>query len=252
MDGYCFQRVDGVSMGINGVHPCPSAGRCRRRLGSKATAQKSRGMTRARAITGVAAATLLLVAVTSCAADPAAPATSGSPTPTPSAAETATVPTTSATSETESASESASALLTAYFATVDQLRQQPDQPLSGLDTVAISTQLAAQKKLIQSQRTSGLRQTGSTTIAKLTVQSVNLDDSDPQAGKVPTVQIDVCYDVSAVDVLDGDGTSVVGADRPDTGWVRFTVSNYTWEADPTGGWRVASGADLKQAPCAAS
>ena len=52
------------------------------------------------------------------------------------------------------------------------------------------------------------------------MQSVNLDNSDPKAGKVPTVQIDVCYDVSDVDVLDANGKSVVSPDRPDTGWIR--------------------------------
>ncbi len=48
-------------------------------------------------------------------------------------------------------------------------------------------------------RSSGLRQTGSTTIAKLIVQSVNLVNTGRKAGKVPTVQIDVCYEVEIVD-----------------------------------------------------
>lgn len=205
-------------------------------------------MTHARRATGVATAALLLVVVTSCANDGGDPAAIGSPTPSSPAPTTAT-PTPP--SETETASEAASALLRRYFATVDRLRQKPTRPISGLGAVAISTQLAAQKNLIESQRSNGLRQTGSTTIAKLTVQSVNLDNTDPKAGKVPTVHIDVCYDVSRVDILDRDGESVVGPDRPDTGWVRYSVSNYKWKADPRGGWRVASGTDLKRAPCTA-
>lgn len=209
-------------------------------------------MTSARGATGVATATLLLAVMTSCASDGGDPAASGSPTPSSPAPTTATTATTTPPSDTEIASEAASALLREYFATVDQLRQQPTRPISELGAVAISTQLAAQKKLIQSQRGDGLRQRGSTTIAKLTVQSVNLDNTDPKAGKVPTVQIDVCYDVSGVDILDSDGQSVVGPDRPGTGWVRYSVSNYKWKADPRGGWRVASGTDLKQAACAAS
>lgn len=206
-------------------------------------------MTHARVVTGVATAALLLVVMTSCANDGGDPAASGSPAPSSPAPTTATR---TPPSETETASEAASALLRKYFATVDQLRQQPKRPISELGAVAISTQLAAQEKLIQTQRSNGLRQTGSTTIAKLTVQSVNLDNTDPRAGKVPTVQIDICYDVSGVDILDKDGKSVVSPDRPETGWVRYLVSNYKWKADPRGGWRVASGADLKQAPCAAS
>ncbi len=206
-------------------------------------------MTRARGAIGVATAALLLVVVTSCADDGNEPAASGSPTPSSPAPTTATR---TPPSETETASEAASALLRQYFATVDQLRQQLKRPISELGAVAISTQLAAQEKLIQTQRSNGLRQTGSSTIAKLTVQSVNLDNTDPRAGKVPTVQIDICYDVSGVDILDKDGKSVVSPDRPETGWVRYLVSNYKWKADPRGGWRVASGTDLKQAPCAAS
>ena len=66
------------------------------------------------------------------------------------------------------------------------------------------------------------------------MQSVNLDNTDPQAGQVPTVQIDVCYDVSGVDVLDKDGKSVVTPDRPETGWVRYSVANYQWKEEPTG------------------
>ena len=64
---------------------------------------------------------------------------------------------------------------------------------------------------------------------------MNLDNSDPKAGKVPTVQIDLCFDVSEVDVVDANGKSVVSPDRPDTGWIRFLVSNYEWDADPDGG-----------------
>jgi len=83
------------------------------------------------------------------------------------------------------------------------------------------------------------------------VPSVNLDNSDPAAGRVPTVQVDVCFDVTGVDVRDGSGSSVVPAGRPVTGWIRHTVSNYSWETDPTGGWRVSTSVDLKRPPCEA-
>jgi hypothetical protein len=83
----------------------------------------------------------------------------------------------------------------------------------------------------------------------LQVQSVNLDNSDPSAGKVPTVQVDVCVDVSDVDILDKAGKSTVSQRRPDTGWTRFTVANYHWSSHPKDGWRVATGEDLKKAPC---
>lgn len=215
-------------------------------------------MTNVRATKARATAALLLVAVTACSNGDNAPAQTGSPaastslTPTPQAPTTAPTTPTTPPSETELAAEAASTLLRQYFATVDQLRQQPKRPISGLGAVAISTQLAAQKKLIQDQRSNGLHQTGSTTIAKIAVQSVNLDDADPTAGEVPTIQIDVCYDVSGVDILDSRGRSVVSPDRPDNGWVRYSVANYEWDTNPRAGWRVASGTDLKRAPCAAS
>lgn len=209
-------------------------------------------MTYARTNLRVATAALL-VALASCAnngSDPAPPVTS---TATPSASTpTATEPSSTpavAPSETEVASEAASVVLREYFATIDQLQRKPNSPIDELKTVAISTQLAALQRLIESQRSDGLRQTGATMIAELTVQSVNLDNSDPASGRVPTVQIDVCYDVSDVDILGKDGESVVSPDRPDTGWVRYSVSNYRWKAKPADGWRVASGADLKQAAC---
>ena len=217
---------------------------------------RPRDMTYARTNLRLATAGLV-VALSACATDTATPSepdpTSAGPTP------SATQPTQTQTPEppdppTESdlATEAASDLLRDYFVVIDQLRSKPSRPISKLESVAISTQLSAQQRLIESQREGGLRQSGSTMIAMLTVQSVNLDNSDASVGKVPTVQIDVCYDVSAVDILDKKGESVVDPDRPDTGWVRYSVSNYRFETKPKDGWRVASGVDLEQAPCAAS
>ncbi|GAA4699797.1 hypothetical protein [Nocardioides conyzicola] len=139
-----------------------------------------------------------------------------------------------------------------YFAVIDELGKDPDLALKKLDSVATSTQLSAERMLLRGQHDRGERQVGDTHIAELTVQSVNLENSDPAAGKVPTVAIDVCWDVSAVDVLDRDDRSIVPTDRPDTGWTRYVVANYKYAADPVGGWRVATGKDLKQAPCRVS
>ena len=204
---------------------------------------ESRTMTRARGATRVATAVLLLVAVTACA-DGGTNPNSSSPTPTKA--------TTAPPSETEVASAAASSVLEKFYVVRNQLRQDPSRSLSLLDSVAVSTQLAAQKQLFKKERAQGLRQTGETKVAKLEVQSVNLDNSDPKLGKVPTVQIDVCLDVSDVDVVDKNGKSVVSPDRPDTGWIQYLVSNYQWDTDPSGGWRVASGKDIERTPCDAS
>ena len=112
--------------------------------------------------------------------------------------------------------------------------------------------MAAQENLFKAERKQGLHQIGDSKVAKLEVQSVNLDNSDPEAGKVPTVQIDVCFDVSEVDVIDASGKSVISPDRPDTGWIRYSVANYEWDSDPDGAWRVASSQDIEQTPCATS
>ena len=60
------------------------------------------------------------------------------------------------------------------------------------------------------------------------------------------------HGVSDVDVVDKNGKSVVSPDRPDTGWIQYLVSNYQWDTDPSGGWRVASGKDIERTPCDAS
>lgn len=207
-------------------------------------------MTTSRGARAIAAAALLLVAMTSCANDGQDPAANASPTPsssTPTPTATATPP-----SDTELASEAASATLRKYYDVRNQLRQNPRRPLSLLDQVAISTELAAQKNLFNKERKQGLHQVGATKVAEIEVQSVNLDNSDPKAGKVPTVQIDLCFDVSEVDVVDADGKSVISPDRPDTGWIQFLVSNYQWDANPNAGWRVASSKDIERTPCEAS
>lgn len=206
-------------------------------------------MTHVRGATRVATAVLLLVAVTACADDSNDPRTNPSPSPSTSTSTTAT-PTPR--SDSEVASESASAVLRRYYDVRNQLRQDTTQPLTLLEDVATSTELAAQQNLFKKERKQGLHQVGTTKVAVLEVQSVNLDNSDPKAGKVPTVQIDLCFDVSQVDVVNANGKSVISPDRPDTGWIQFLVSNYQWDTDPDGGWRVASSQDIERTPCEAS
>lgn len=205
-------------------------------------------MTRLRGVQSVATAALIVAALTSCASNGNDP--SASPTPTPSSPAPTTA-TTTPPSDSELASEAASAVLRKFYDVRNELRQDPSKPLTLLDKVAISTQLAAQQQLFKKEREQGLHQTGETKVATLEVQSVNLDNSDPKAGKVPTVQIDVCLDVSNVDVIDKSGKSVISPDRPDTGWIQYLVSNYQWDTDPDGGWRVASGQDIERTPCEA-
>ena len=139
-----------------------------------------------------------------------------------------------------------------YYSVRNQLRTNPSKPLGLLTTVAISKELATEQHLFASERKKGLHQIGDTKIAKIQVQSIDLDNSDPSAGKVPTVTIEVCYDVTGVDIVDKNGKSVVKPGRPNTGWIEYLVSNYHWAKDPSGGWRVASSQDIERTPCDAS
>ena len=148
-------------------------------------------------------------------------------------------------SEGETASSAAAVVLRKYFATVDLLRQDPKRPASELNAVAASTELMAQKNLLKSQRGDGMRQVGDTKLVELEVESVSLD-------KPATAIIDVCWDVSDVDVRDADGKSVVTAERKDVGWTRFTVTNKKWPTAPADGWRVSGGSDLEREPCVGS
>lgn len=202
-------------------------------------------MTNSRGVLSLATAVLLLVAGTSCAADDGDPTDPRSNPPASSPSSSSPTPT----SPSESATAAATSTVNDYYAVRNQLRRDPTQPLSMLKSVAISTELTTQQTLFKREREQGLHQTGETKVVELQVQSVNLDNSDPQAGKVPTVQIDVCFDVSDVDVLDADDKSVVTPDRPDTGWIRYSVANYQWDSDPDGAWRIASSQDIERTPC---
>jgi hypothetical protein len=225
------------------------AGRCRevcwRRLRlSRITRKKSgnSGMTTFRGMGVLATALLMLSPVTACAKDGRDPSSN------PTASATRTAPP-SPSPESEKASEAASATVRRYYGVRNRLRQNPKESLSLLGAVAISSELAAQRNLFKKERERGLHQVGNTKVAELEVQSVDLDNSDPKAGMVPTVQIDLCFDVTDVDVVDADGKSVVDSGRPDTGWIQFLVSNYEWDTDPKGGWRVASSKDIEREPC---
>ncbi len=196
-----------------------------------------------RGVIGVATTALAVVALGACSGgDEPGASSSGSQSSSSSPAPTASSSTPP--SESEIASKAASDIVRAYFTTVDRVRQDATRPESDLDTVASSTQLTAQERLLRNQRESGRRQVGDTTVVELSVESVSLDDP-------ATAYVDVCWDVSAVDILDANGKSVVTDGRKDVGWTRFVVTNPKWTTAPTGGWRVSSGSDLEKEPCAA-
>jgi hypothetical protein len=199
----------------------------------------------------IAMAVVVLAVASACVAAPAD--TPPTPTITDSPMSTTPSPSTSVSprSESELAAADAELLVHEYYRVIDELGSDPVASLSQLDGVAISKDLDSWKRQLERNRRDSYIQTGSTHLSAIEVSSVNLDNSDPATGRVPTVQVDVCFDVSDVDVLDASGASIVTAERPDTGWIRHMVSNYSWDTDPTGGWRVSTSVDLERAPCEA-
>ncbi|MEU0265146.1 hypothetical protein [Nocardioides sp. NPDC006303] len=198
---------------------------------------------RPRRIPIVATCVLALAAVTSCAQSD--PNTSPSSPP----AHSTTEPTAAQTSDSEAAGKAATTTVHSYYATLDRLRQDHNESIDALSEVETSTQLSADRHLLEGERSKKLRQVGDTEVADTSVESVNLDNSDPEAGKMPTVTVDVCWDVSGADLVDASGKSVVNPDRADIGWTRYIVANYHYRTDPLTGWRIASAQDLKQPPC---
>ena len=205
---------------------------------------------RGRALT---AATILALVVTSACSGSPEPTVTPTPTATRSASPYSPSPTPTATptplSESEAASARAVSLVREYYVLRDALRSDASIPLVRLEDFAISTELASQRRLIEGERDAGERQTGATRIAELDVTGVNLDSSDQSAGQVPVVEIELCVDVSDVDFLDASGTSIVAPSRPETAWVRHNVANYTWDTDPSSGWRVSSSETIEGEPC---
>ena len=195
----------------------------------------------------VLTAALLLALATGCTSG------TGSTSPTPSESATSPTPSASAspspTDPKALARTHAEALVRDYYAVTDKVGQDPDARLSRLDGVATSVELSTRQQIVEQWRADGWRKTGRTTIADLIVQSVTMDNSDPDVGRVPTVQVDVCYDVSEVDLVDQAGNSRVSPDRADRGWERLYVANYDYKTDPDNGWRVASLETLEKAPC---
>lgn len=193
---------------------------------------------------------LVLAAVTACGQNSASPpATSSAPvsTPSPSPSSSPSAPA----SPSEVAAAEATQKLKDYFAVLDQLGQHPSAPVSPLAKVSTSALLTAEQHFVEAERAKGHHQTGVTHLVDVKVQSVDLDNSNPSAGSVPTVVIDVCWDVRDVDVIDRTGKSAVLATRPDGGITRYFVANYQWKAHPDTGWRVADAKDRDLKPCTA-
>ncbi|MGH4001182.1 MAG: hypothetical protein ACRDTJ_27415, partial [Pseudonocardiaceae bacterium] len=147
------------------------------------------------------AAAALAVVLTGCGNESKAEQTP-SPTPTPSPSASASL------SPEDQAKTDAEAGLNRYYAVIDQIGQRKTSAKS-LETVAISAALGYQKQLVANTTKDGRKQVGDTTTEIMRLDKVSLDNSNPKKGIAPYVQYRVCVDVSATDLLDKGGQSVV-------------------------------------------
>lgn len=116
---------------------------------------------------------------------------------------------------------------------------------AAFDAVAVSPERTVQEISVRKAR--GLREVGQTGVVSIKVLSVNLT---PQAGNYPAVVLQACIDVSGVDVLDGQGKSVVSPTRVPRSQSTVTLYRYPkgTKGAAAGGWFVFE-ATSKAEPC---
>lgn len=130
----------------------------------------------------------------------------------------------------------------------DAVGQGGYQSATPFDAVSVGPERRFQEiSFRQSQEVPGARQIGDAIIASLTVSSVDLT---PVPGGYPKVVLQACIDVTTVDIVDGNGQSLVTADRLDRS--KSTVTMYQYEPGTkgaeAGGWYVNE-ATSKGEPC---
>ena len=101
---------------------------------------------------------------------------------------------------------SAEEAITEYWRVLDEAASDPTQSLNVLATVARSQALAQWQTTLANDRAQGLTQKGMSTVR----------DAEALSEDGETFTVSACLDVSAVDVVDATGKSVVRSDRPAT------------------------------------
>ena len=166
-------------------------------------------------IFAVMAAVACAVALAGCNAEDTPPSP-GPTSPAPSAGTTATsatpTPTKTLTPEQQDL-RSAEEAITEYWRVIDEAASSPTQSLNVLATVARSQALAQWQTTLTADRGKGLTQKGLSVVR----------DAEAATKDGKTYTVIACLDVSAVDVVDADGKSVVRPDRPATQRYTYTV-----------------------------
>lgn len=203
-----------------------------------------------RATTAAASAALLLTLTAACSDNGQAsdPPPSPTPTPTPTATAEPTPSPTPATPE-EQAVADVTELLDRYVRVRDRVAKNPEIPLRQLERVAIASHLGLLRNRYENARNEQRTYVGDETIEIIEITDVTLDyEEDAHPPVVPVVALTACFDVTNLDILDADGSSIVSGDRIDRVVMQLLVANYEWPDAPNAGWRVASTTNTGE-PC---
>lgn len=192
-----------------------------------------------RGVVAVAAGVLLTVTGCTSTANPV-------PSPTPTATASQPAPSPSPATDSELAAANAEALVREYYRGTDVVAKDPTD-LAPLDGIAAKAELQRLRAQFQQWADASWHQTGDLKVVELVTQTVTLEPSD---GSVPSAQVDVCFDVTGLDIVDPSGASQVDPGRNDRGWDRLTVTNAAYDTNPDDGWRVTGAQTLEQEPCA--
>lgn len=181
---------------------------------------------------GIAMTIAGAVALTSCTggSDPTPTTTSGSSSP----VATMSAPTTSTSSSDPAVA--ATEAVTRWWVTVDKVSQDPAVPISDLLKVSRGAAYQTWAQEAQRQRARGWRQIGDTVLVSRSAAKI----ADVESRSAMSVQ--VCYDVSKVNMVDATGKSVVAAERVARARATYVVVKYS------DGWFVVSD-ETKGVPC---
>lgn len=196
-----------------------------------------------------AAAAVIVLTLSGCSS-------SSGPSSGPSSAETSTStslpgstePTTP--SPTQNAQAQVRAFIPTYLRMVDDLYLDPSRPLDDVYQVAIAPDATTEASAIGKFRAQGYRQTGRSRLVSAIAQRVDLAANSPisSSGRLSSVVVTACVDVSAVAAVDSSGKSVVPTGRPQYLVEQLTVVNAHFPDEAS--WRVSEAPNRQAQTCA--
>jgi len=140
--------------------------------------------------------------------------------------------------------EEATALVTAYWRTVDQLYSDPTLPIDTVYEVAVDPEAASEAAAIQTFRASGYTQTGQSRVVSVTPGAVDIAAA---AGDLLSVQITACIDVTQVGATSSDGAALTPAQRSPFLVSELTIVNTAYPDSSS--WRVSSAPNTQAQAC---